>query len=170
MTHHAANRVFLLLGILLVPGAIGEDPASASTQRLADVIVRPVSEVGPLERVTIALTRALIPGSKVFSPLYAYGRELACGEGGDAKQTILEHSGPAALVHDDKGVTRARYYKTAELDIGDVKRSGLCGDGSDMTWSIATTSPLDSDDIEEEQRYISRDVEQVERQLQARRD
>lgn len=170
MTHNAANRTFLLLGMLLVPAASGEDPASASPQRVKDVIVRPVSEVGTLERVTIALTRAFIPGSEVFSPLYAYGRELACNESGDTNETILEHSGPAALVYEDKGVTRARYYKTTELAIREVRRSGLCKDDSDMTWSIATTSPLDSDDIEEEQRYISRDVEQIDRQLDAQPD
>lgn len=170
MTRYAVGGAVLSLGILLASSAGAQDSANAATQRIADVVVRPVTEVGTLERVTIALTCAFIPGSKTFAPLYAYKRELACDESGDTNETIINHRGPAALVYEDKGVTRARYHKTTELAINDAKRSGLCNDDSDMAWSFATTYPLDSDDFEEEQRYISRDVEQVDRQLDARPD
>ncbi len=170
MTHYAANGAFLLLGILFVPGASGQDPPSASPQDVADVIVRPVSEVGTIERLMIALTRAFVPVSKVFSPLYSYGRELACGENRDAREAVLEHPGPAALVYDDNGVTRARYHQNTAAAIKYAEDSGWCRDKRFTTWSLATTSPLDSDDIKEEQRYLSREVGRVDLQLQARRD
>ncbi len=170
MTHYAVSGAVLLLGVLLAPSAGAQDSANPATQGFADVVVRSVSEVGTLERVTIALTRAFVPGSKSFAPLYAYGRELACGASGDTNETVTNHRGPAALVYDDEGVTRARYHKTTELAIKDAWSSGLCRDDSDTTWFFATTYPLDSDDVEEEQRYISRDVEQVDRQLDARPD
>jgi hypothetical protein len=170
MTHYAVNGAVLLLGILLAPSAGAQNITTPATQRIADVVVRPVSEVGTLERVTIALTRAFIPGAKTFAPLYAYGRELACSDSRDTNEIVMNHRGPAALVYDDKGVSRARYHKTTELAIKDAMSSGLCNDDSDTMWFFATTYPLDSDDIEEEQRYISRDVEQVDRQLGARPD
>lgn len=170
MTHYAVNGAVLLLGLLLAPSAGAQNFANPAAQGIEDVVVRPVSEVGTLERVTIALTRAFIPGSKTFAPLYAYRPELACADSGDTNETVINHPGPAALVYDDKGVSRARYHKTTELAIRDAVSSGLCKDDSDRTWFFATTSPLDSDDIEELQRYISRDVEQVDRQLDARPD
>ena len=169
MTHYAVSTALLLLGVLLVQGACAQDSANASRQRTADVVVRPVSDVGTIERLTIALTRAFIPGSKVFSPLYAYGREPACSETGDSRETMLSHVGPAALVYDDNGVTRARYHQTTELAIKDAVSSGWCKDDSVTTWSLATTYPLASDEIEEQQRYLSRDVDQIDQQLRVQR-
>lgn len=170
MTRYAIRSAVVLFGILLAPGAGAQDSVGAAPERLADVVVRPVSDVGTLERVTIALTRAFIPGAKVFSPLYAYRNEVACGEDEDAKATVLEHRGPAALIYHDNGVARARYHQTTELAIRDAVSSGWCKDDSVTTWSLATTYPLDSDDIEEEQRYLSRDVEGIDLQLNSRRD
>ena len=170
MTHYAVKGIVLHLAILLAPGAGAEDPASASPQGTADVIVRPVSDVSTIERVTIALTRAFVPGSRVFSPLYAYGRELACNDTGRSKETVLKHRGPAALVYDDNGVTRARYHQTTALAIKDAESNGWCSNDSIPTWSLATTYPLESDDIKEEQRYLSREVERIAGQLQAKRD
>lgn len=170
MTHYALKGIVLLLSILVAPSAGAEDSASASPQRIEDVIVRPVSDVGTIERLTIALTRAFVPKAKVFSPLYAYGRELACSETGRSKETVLKHRGPAALVYSDNGVIRARYHQTTALAIKDAESNGWCNDDSVPTWSLATTYPLESDDIEEEQRYLSREVDRIPRQLHAQRD
>ena len=168
MTHHAVMGG-VLLAILLVPVAGAEDSANAAPERNDDVIVRPVRDVGAIERVTIALTRAFVPGAKVFSPLYAYAREIACSEDGGPRETFLKHRGPAALVYDDNGVIRARYHQTTALALKDAESNGWCDSDSVPTWSIATTSPLESAEIAEEERYLSRDVERIDQQLEAQR-
>ncbi len=170
MSHYTLNRVFLVLGILLVPGAGGQEPEDVSSPSVKDVIVRPVRDIGTLERVTIALTRAFIPGSKVFSPLYAYGREIACSDSADSNQTVVKHRGPAALVYDDNGIIRARFHQTTADAIRDAENRGLCEKSNATTWSFATTYPLDGNDIEVKQRYLSREVERIDLQLHARRD
>lgn len=154
MTQRVAfDALLLLLGVLLVPCAEAQDPTEG-------IPVRPVRDVGTLERLGIAVRHALVPGSKVIAPLYAYNRGLACRE--TPLEQLGKHDGSAAIVAKQDKATVAFYYRTVDEAITAAKKDGWCE--KDVTWHLATTYPLDSD-IKEEERYLSQDVERIEARL-----
>ena len=167
MPHGTVRCVVLMLGIVVVSSASAQvsriDDAQDSDQGIR---VRRVSDIGTLERLNIALTRALVIGAKVFAPLYAYSHELACVDGSDPDlASVLDHHvGSAAIVDvGDTGVAHAFYYKNVQEAIASV--ADRCEEPIDGTWYLATTYPLNGG-IEEEERYLSREVERIAARLQ----
>lgn len=156
MTHRVVFGALLVLGVLLA--------SSAATQLQDGIPVRRVSDVGNLERLQIAVTRALIPGSKVIAPLYAYD----FGDLRDQKelQQELGNSGPAAVVVDmrSRGI-HAFYYQNIGQAIEAMENDSRFQNNEDRTLHLATTYPLEGG-FTETGRFLSRDVERVEAQLQ----
>ena len=134
----------------------------ASAARAQDPIpVRPIEDVTALERWGIAVARALVPGSQVIAPLYAYDKTIACDPDGLAR--LGEHEGSAAIVR--RGNTIVAYYYRNTTDAMAAAAQRWCNDQSD--WLFATSRSLGAD-AREVDRYITRDVTRVEAQL--RRD
>jgi len=110
----------------------------------------------------IALTRALIPGAKVIAPLYGYDIALACDERyADERRALGKHEGSVALVDIGAGAV-ASYYPTASDAVAAARDLAVCE--SDAEWQFATTVPLEVG-VAEQERYITRHVEQVEAAL-----
>ena len=151
MTTRVVSGVFLAL-VLLTESAAGQIP------------VRSVDEVGTLERVGIAVKQALLPGLRVFFPLYAYEHELVCSE--DREENLAGAYGPAAIVTESNGVTIAYYYQTVAAAVMAVDRKDWCN-REDLTWHVGTTLPLDDGvGVELQGRYLSTDVDRIEALLQ----
>ncbi|MCY4030482.1 MAG: hypothetical protein OXH75_29735 [Acidobacteria bacterium] len=142
----------VVLTFLLASGARAQDP----------IPVRPIEDVTALERVGIAVARALVPGSRVIVPLYAYERDIACGS--DGHDRLGEHDGYAAIV--SRGGTIVAYYYRNTRDAVAAAQQRWCND-HESDWLFATSSSL-GDDAQEVERYITRDVTRVDAQL--RRD
>lgn len=154
-----AYSVFLALGFTVAVSAAGQPPEEG-------IAVRSVEEVGNLERLEMAVKRALIPGVRVFYPLYAYDRDLVCDE--DQSELLIDHDGPAAIITRRNGVAIAYYRRSVDEALATVERDGWC-DRSGEEWQVATVYPLGGD-LQEQERYLSREVGRIEALLHTSRE
>jgi len=140
--------------------------ASAAGQPAERAVpVRSVDEISTMERVGMALRRALIPGSRVFFPFYAY--DIVCGE--NPREELATYSGPAFIVAArEDGSTTAYYYPSANEALDAVELGGWCERDGERR-HLATEHPL-SADFPEGGRYLSRDVGRIEALAQAYRE
>lgn len=143
----------VVLTFLLASGARAQDP----------IPVRPIGDVTTLERVGIAVARALVPGSRVIAPLYAYDGDIACDSASDGHDSLGEHDGHAAIVSRESRIVAYYYRNTTDAVAAAQQR--WCNDQSD--WLFATSRSLGGE-AQEVERYITRDVKRVDAQL--RRD
>lgn len=152
-THRVVFGAFLMLGVLVAPSAVAQ----------SSVPVRSIDDVSTLERWGMAVRRALIPGSRVFAPLYAYDHNLACDNGNNPPEELVEYNGPAAIVAEENGATVAYYHRSVDDALAAVRQGDWCN--RENSWHLATTLPLDGD-FTEQGRYLSRDVGRIETLLQ----
>ena len=161
MTHRVVFGALMVLGILLALGVAAQVPDS-----LEDGIpVRRVSEVGTLEQLQIAVTRALIPGSKVIAPLFAYDPKSLSDLVRENPQQNDEY-GPAAIVVDmGSGGIHAFYYSTIKRAIEAIEKDSRFQNSVTDEYHLAITYPLKGG-FKETGRFLTRDVERVEARLQ----
>ena len=123
------------------------------------VPVRRVEDVGALEKVSIVLERAFVPGLKILAPLHAYDGTIICnsdqidivslaGEGWAA--IVLPESQPLAYFHESVSEAQA------------VAMRDWCD--SETSWQFATPTALP--DVEPVQRYFSRDIERIAEEIE----
>lgn len=157
MTSRIAFVALPLLGAVLATSVA----AQARKVPVEGILVRPVGDVSTLERLQIAVTHALIPGSKVIAPLYAYDPSAF------RLSEQRSFDGPAAIVvdRDSEGI-RAFYYPTIVDAINAMDKDSKFQNKEVKTF-LATTYPLEGE-FEEKGRYLSRDIEGIEAQLQQR--
>ena len=146
---HSIIGAFLLT-VLTASVAVGQVP------------VQRVEDVGPLEQFSIVLERAFVPGLKILAPLYAYdGHTLICD--GEIGQSGLASAGDgwAAIVLPQPQPVAYFHENVREAQLAALQ--DWCN--SEVDWQFATPERLDIQDVELEQRYLSREIRRIAEQL-----
>lgn len=140
----------LLLAVLSVSAAEGQEP----------IPVRRVEDIGALERFSIVLERAFVPGLKILAPLYAYDGSALCDGTLQPLHSASSVDGWAAIIV--PGPRPLAYFHRSVSDAEAVAVQDWCSQG-ETDWQFATPSPIPDETVTE--RYLSREVERIAEQL-----
>ena len=154
-----ANRATYGIVLAFVALFLSSSANAQALLSLGAVEVYAASEIGFLEQLEIAATRALIPRARVVAPLHAYSSTLACDE--DNLPLLLGHNGSAAVVVELAEGAVAFYRPTLD-DAVVYARENWCSN-ENVKWYLATTYPFDG--VEARGHYLTRDVERIDRIL-----